>query len=391
MRMKNLLMAMFFLLLAVGQNIALAIDSGKGYIEGKVISKTIGKAVPDQEVTLYKYLNRKEVGKESTKTDEEGKFRFENLLTQPDYAYGLYAKYQEAEYWSAAITFKGKTAVEDALLTVYESTSNAENIKVKLHHIIFDIQGQFLLVKEIILFYNEGERTYIGEKREGEDKRITLSFSLPEGFSNPEYLQGLMSCCIVPSEQGFLDTMAVKPGPRELVFTYQLRYDSKKYLFRKPVNYDTASLDVLVPAVGVKASSQILSPVPNPMELKGKKYLYLKTQETIKAGTPLTLELSNLPAGQGFFKIIAYSLVAILILLGFAYPFFRKGKVDKSDKGKVKDDKGKVKDSKEALLAAIAQLDDQFQAGKISEKDYRNLRKEKKERLMKLYKTSSTK
>jgi len=37
-------------------------------------------------------------------------------------------------------------------------------------------------------------------------------------------------------------------------------------------------------------------------------------------------------------------------------------------------------------IFAIAKLDDQFRDGKISEKDYRTLRKEKKERLMKLYK-----
>jgi len=386
--MKKSLTVLFFLLLAMGQNMALAVDSGKGYIEGKVISKTIGKAVPDQEVILYKYLDRKEEGKESTKTDAEGNFRFENLPTQPNYIYALYAKYQEAEYWSDAITFKGKTAVEDARLTVYESTSSPENLKVKLHHIIFNIQGNFLLIKEILLFYNEGDRTYVGEKREGEDKKITLSFSLPEGFSNPDYPQGqgLMPCCVIPTERGLLDTMVVKPGPRQVVFTYRLRYDSSKYLFRRLIDYDTDSLDVLIPAVGIKASSQILSLVPSPIKLEGKKYLYLKAQKAIKAGTPLTLELSNLPVAQGFFKVMVYSLIAIIILVGFAYPFFRKGKAKKDGKEKIGDDKKTGKDSKEDLLSAIAKLDDQFRDGKISEKDYRNLRKEKKERLMKLYK-----
>ncbi len=100
----------------------------------------------------------------------------------------------------------------------------------------------------------------------------------------------------------------------------------------------------------------------------------------VKAGTLLNLELSNLPAGQGFFKVIAYSLVAALILVGFAYPLFRKRKVVEGKQEKIKDDK-------ETLLSAIAQLDDRFQAGKISEKDYRALRKQKKDSLMELYKS----
>lgn len=383
MRMKKPLTIIFLLFLALGRNAAAAVDSNKGVIEGKIISKTTGKSVPYQEVLLYRYLNQKEAGKESTKTDAEGKFRFENLSTQPGYAYNFYSKYREAEYWSDdIITFKDKTTVEDARLIVYESTPSAENIKVRLHHLIFDIQGNLLLVKEILLFYNEGERTYIGEKREGEDKGITLNFSLPEGFANPEYPQGqgLMACCVLPTERGLLDTMPVKPGSRQVVFTYQLRYDSSQYLFRRLMDYDTGSLDILFPAGGVEVSSQSLSLVPETVELEGKNYLYLKAQGMVKAGTPLNLELSNLPAGQGSFKVIAYSLVAILILSGFVYPFFRKGKV-------AKEGKGKVKDEKEALLSALAQLDDRFQAGNISKKDYRALRKQKKERLTELYKS----
>ncbi len=192
-----------------------------------------------------------------------------------------------------------------------------------------------------------------------------------------------MGCCVIPSERGLSDTMAVKPGQRELIFTYQLKYDSSKYLFRRLVDYDTDSLDILFPAGGVEVSGQNLFLVPETVDIKGKSYLYLKGKEMVKAGTSLELELSNLPAGQGFFKVIAYGLVAVFVLLGFSYPFLRKGKTAKKEgQGTIKDSK----DSKEALLSAIAQLDDRFQSGKISEKDYRALRQQKKEKLMKLYK-----
>jgi hypothetical protein len=383
MRTKKTLTIVFLLfLLALGRSAALALDLDKGTIEGKMINKTTGKTVPYQEVTLHKYLNQREIGKESTKTDGEGKFRFGNLSTGPNYVYNLYSKYREVEYWSRIIAFKGKTTVEDVRLVVYESTSNPKDIKVRLHHIIFDIQGKLLLVKEIFLFYNEGERTYIGKKKAGEEKRITLNFSLPEGFANLRYPQGqgLMPCCVIPTERGFLDTMPVKPGLREVVFTYQLRYDSSKYLFRRLMDYDTDSLDVLLPAGGVKVSGQNLSLSPKTVNIRGKNYLDLKSQGKVRAGTLLSLGLSNLPAGQGFFKVVAYSLIAALILIGFAYPLFRKGKAAEGEKGT-------IKDSRETLLSAIAQLDDRFRAGKIPEKDYRALRKQKKERLMELYKS----
>jgi len=381
MSIKKYVMIILLLFLALGWNTAQAIEQGEGVIEGTMINKTTGKLVPNQEIVIYKYLNQEQVGKESSETGEDGKFRFENLSTGPDYNYSLYSKYHEAEYWSKIIVFKDATTVKNIKFPVYEATSSDKNIYVKMHHIIFDIQGKLLLVKEILVFYNSGERTYIGKKEEGRTKKITLNFSLPKGFANPKYPQGegLMVCCVIPTEQGLLDTMSVKPGPRQVVFTYQLGYNSSKYIFRKLLDYNTEHLDILFPMGKVKVFSRSIPFSSTTIEINGKKYLYLQANGIVKAGTTLNLEISNLPAGHGYLMIIIYGLVAILILLGFTYPLFRKKKTTKS--------KGEdIKDNKEALLSAIAQLDDRFHAGRISEVNYQTLRRQKKERLMELYK-----
>lgn len=381
MKIKKYVMIIFLLFLTVEWNTAQAIEPDKGIIEGTMINKTTGKPVPDQKIVIYKYLNQKDAGNESSKTDENGKFRFENLSTGQDYSYSLYSKYHEAEYWSKTIIFNGAATVKNFQFSVYDATSSARNISVKMHHIIFDIQGKLLLVREVLIFYNSGERTYIGKKEEGRTRKITLKFSLPKGFANPKYPQGegLMVCCVIPTEQGLLDTMSVKPGQRQVVFTYRLKYNSSKYLFRRLLDYDTEHLSILFPEGKVKVVSQGIPFSSTTVKLNGKSYLYLQTKGEIKAGTLLNLKLSDLPADNGYLRIIIYSLVVILILLGFAYPLFRKKKT-------AKDKKEVIKDNKEALLSAIAQLDDRFHAGEISEMNYRTLRRQKKEKLMELYK-----
>jgi len=381
MRMKKYVMIIFLLFITVEWNTAQAIEPGNGIIEGKIINKTTGKPVPDQKIVIYKYFNQKDAGNESSKTDEAGKFRFENLSTGQDYSYSLYSKYHEAEYWSRTIVFKGASMVKNFQFSVYDATSSAKNISVKMHHIIFDIQGKLLLIREVLIFYNSGERTYIGKKEEGRTRKITLNFSLPKGFANPKYPQGegLMVCCVIPTEQGLLDTMSVKPGQRQIVFTYQLKYNSSSYLFRRLLDYDTEHLSILFPEGKVKVLSQGIPFSSTTVKLNDKNYLYLQTKGEVKAGTPLNLKLSGLPADNGYLRIIIYSLVVILILLGFTYPLFRKKKTSK-------DKKEEVRDNKEALLSAIAQLDDRFHAGEISEMNYRTLRRQKKEKLMELYK-----
>lgn len=381
MRMKKYVMIIFLLFLTVEWNTAQAIEPGKGIIEGKIINKTTGKPVPDQKIVIYKYLNQKNAGNESSKTDKDGKFRFENLSTGQNYSYSLYSKYHEAEYWSKTIVFNDAAAVKNFQFNVYDATSSAGNISVETHHIIFDIREKLLLIREVLIFYNSGKRTYIGKKEKGRTRKITLNFSLPKGFANPKYPQGegLMVCCVIPTEKGLLDTMSVKPGPRQVVFTYQLKYNSSKYLFRRLLDYDTEHLSVLFPEGKVKVLSRGIPFSSTTVKLNGKSYLYLQAKGTVKADTSLNLELSDLPAGNGYLRIIIYGLVAVLILLGFIYPLFRKKKT-------VKNKKEGIKDNKEALISAIAQLDDRFHAGEISEMNYRTLRRQKKEKLMELYK-----
>lgn len=361
----------------------LADEAGGGRIEGQIVNGTAeGSSVAEQDIALKTYLNDTEVGTTATKTDSEGLFVFDGLSTELDYGYQVVLTFQEAEYYSEWLNFDEGEIIKSVEVTVYDSTTSDEAIEIATAHTIIYVGQGSLQVTEYFQFGNETDRTYIGaEEVTTEGDRETLGFFLPSGATGLELTYGLMECCIVTTANGFTDTMPVLPGGREVAYSYTVDYNSSVYEFWQKANYPIINFDLFIQGASVEVSGDHLT-AGESLDISGTPFNYFSSQE-LASGDVLITKLSGLPQtdDQG---LVIWAALALLVLLGglvFGY-LLRKKRVQPVSPEDSPDQ------LRQRLLVELAQLDDNFEGGKIAEEAYRRLRAERKTQLAELMRGS---
>ncbi len=362
-------------------------------ISGRLINKTPnGKSVEGVEVTLKAYRNDQEAGKTETTTDRTGGFQFQNLSSKPGETYAVTVRYQGAEYNTERIILENSAATRTLEVPVYDSTTDVSQISVKVHHVVFAVADGSLRAEELLVIRNAGDKAYVGSKEVSGGRRATLQFTLPAGAREVKYGSGLMECCIVPGEQGFVDTMDVKPGERQVVFSYALAHTAGPLQFVRPVDYPTEAVEVFVPEGAARISAEGLKPVG---VVSGQDRRFQRfTGPSLEAPAAIALTFDNLPEIGGSMRPYAYASVGILLLAGVTYPLVRRRRSVSSAPAPALGAGARSATAKPGspgptelalrkveLVAALAELEAGHDAGRIGEKEYRCLRQAKRKAL----------
>lgn len=399
MERHSMLPGIGYLGVALGVLVGVSSLADAASINGRLFNKTPkGKGVEGVEVTLTAYRNEQEAGKTTTTTDRSGRFAFQNLSSKPGETYTVTVRYQNAEYNSERVILQNAAAIRNLEIPVYDSTPEPSQISVKVHHVVFAMSGDGVRAEELLMVRNAGDRTFVGWKDVAGGRRATLQFSLPAGAREVKYGEGFMECCIVPGEQGFVDTMDVKPGERQVVFSYALPPAAGRLQFIRPVDYPTEAVEVFVPEGVAQVSSEALKSggvVPG-QDRKFQRF----TGASLAAPAAIALTLDNLPAVGAGWRPYAYASLGILLLAGIAYPVVRRRRTVPTGAATLEASQpsSRVRLAtrssapepltqtelalrKVELVAALAELEAGHEAGRIPEKEYRRLRQEKRKAL----------
>ncbi|MFQ6059047.1 MAG: hypothetical protein ACE5MB_09255 [Anaerolineae bacterium] len=360
-----------------------------GVIEGQVVNGTAGAtadSVAQLEITLHPFIDDAPQETITTTTDAQGRFRFRGQARGSDRTYAVSAHYQGVDYFSGLLAFAEGETIIPAMVTIYETTEDDGAIRVERIHLIIDFFDKTMRVGEMFIFRNDGDRTYVGSERAHGEGRRTLRFSLPPGATGLRFDDPRMGASVIPTEEGFFDTLPVLPGMRQILLSYDLPYDSTTYRFAKTLEYSTTSLNILVADVGVQVSTDQLIP-REPREVSGgARYLHFAGQNLAR-GAELVIQFSNLPqrvsgeevtpplGGQETLKWVGLGLAVLAAAFALGYPLLRR-------RWAVEEVEEPLEREKEELLLALARLDDAFEAGEIPEVDYQRQRGEIKARLI---------
>jgi len=331
---------------------AMAAEPSGGIIKGQVVNGTDGgSSVADQDTTLKTYLNDAEMSAITTKTDNEGHFVFEGLSTESGYSYMVALVFQQVEYYSEWISLDEGETTKFVEVTVYDSTTSDEAIKVAMTHTILYVGQDSLKVMEYFLFVNESDRTYIGS----EDTNS--------------------------AEERETDTMPVLPGSKEVAYSYKVNYNSATYTFARRVNYPTTRYDLLFQSESMEVTGDQLA-VEEPMDIEGAWFKHL-SGSNFAQGDILEVQLSGLPQTSNQGAILWVVLILVVLGTGFGFVYLmRKRRLQPVSSEDSLDQK------RQRLLIELAHLDDNFEAGKIPEKNYRRLRSVRKAQLVELMQRS---
>jgi len=367
----------------------IALAQGEGVIEAQVVNGTEGGgSVEGLTVTLRAFQGMMdELEPQTAVADAGGRVCFEGVDTSPDVTYVLTAPYRGVDYNSRPLNFEeggGRTLI--ASFEVYEVTGNSNEtgieIEVERMHVFVEFQDGAMSVGELYIFTNTGDQTFIGVEDPQLGRRLTLRFALPEGATNLRFQMGGEGGRYVTTEEGFADTEAVRPGTgQQVLYGYTMSYrEADTFDFFKPLLYPTANLNVLVPRVGVKVTSDQVE-LGEIRTVEGQAYLNLNGKN-FAAGDQLSVHFAGLQgvvqqpatpeATEGGFdpNWIALGLAALALVGVVIYPALRRSGTPASASESVEPAGARLT----PLLQAIADLDDAFEAGRMDESSYRQQR-----------------
>lgn len=347
---------------------SMAADTLQGVIKGNVLNKTLNeKAVEGLEITLHRYAQEKDIEVNHTKTDQTGSFSFQDISIDKNSAYYISTGYSGIKYFSEATHFqKEKTLRLD--LAVYETTSEDRNIKIKMHHFMLAIDGGGFKIKEVMILENRGDRVYVGSREVGPGKKETLRISLPKNATNLHFYKP-KGRFFVKTKEGFTDTTDIKPGEKEILFSYAINSTKSNYRFVKDIALETYNLNFIFPEKGVVVKSDQLK-LNGPTGKSGQRFFHLSGKNLAK-GSQIVLELGLLQT-KNLFKWVVIGLVALLIGVGFALPLRnrRKCRDEEEDGRSPEGEKKALSQTRRAILEAIVELDDLSESGEIRPDEY---------------------
>ncbi len=372
------------IIVAATGSLSTALGAGEGVISGQVVNKTKGgSSVAGLGVTLTAYVKDTLISEQKATSDSAGKFEFTGLSNVASSSYSVKTSFQDADYSSDKLILTADSPSVTTELAVYDSTTSDENIQVSNGHMVVSADQGALQVMEVWRFTNTGDKTYIGAK--GKTARATVKFTLPQGAGSVSPGQGFTP---ETTPTGIVDTATVPPGITDVDFTYVIPYNGADISILRKTDYPVANFKLLVKDSGVKVTSLSLTP-QEPLDMGGTKYVYF-TAQNLPRGIEMDASFSgvtrqsNTPSGASIpWPWLAAGVGALSAIVLVSYSRLRKGQAPSlSPAGDMQPvSLAQTPNEKNSLIRELARLDDDYEAGKIIETEYRARRSKAKHRL----------
>ncbi len=361
---------------------------GSGVLEGTVVNGTAGgpEIGAGVVVNLYVLQGSTEMQTLETTTDGQGHFRFEGLDTDPALEYWPEAVYLDVPTSSGEpYQFGEGQAQIEATLTVYETTTDDADIRIGSVHVVAESFGQVLRLSEIYFFGNSGDRAYVGSP--GEDGRPrTVFVSLPVGAMGVAFDDDASAERFVQDDEGLWDTEPIPPGAETslIFFSYHLVVAGDTVPLERQYAYPVDSLNVMLVQPGLTLRTGALESL-GPQMLGDRQYEIYAAGD-LSPDAPLALEfvptagaegMTASPAGSGetvagvsssgnqdALRQIGFALAFLAVGAVLAYSFLSKGRSPRRAPEPASEAPAR------RLLVELADLEDAFEAGQVTEADY---------------------
>ena len=337
--MRTCIFSLLVLFILGLQGIAVAQESNHGIIDGQVINDTPGGGnTAGLQVCLIIYVDNEIQTTITTTTDEEGKFQFSNLARE--HRYLISVTYMEVDYYYPVV-FSADDGKEYVQVAVCDSTNSDHAIKVVLAHKIVDFEEESVIITEMFVLVNEGDRTYVGgEESIVDGKQGILVFTLPQGATDFKSPPELADDFLLLSESKVTYAVPFPPGESQVIFTYNLPMPKSNQLnLSFSVDYPTDYLDVMVRSDNVEVSTGQLAPAEPVETSTGEKYIHFSGQN-ISGDSIIEIRLDKISNTASSILIVSSVIITIIIIAPLAY-FVRRRAIkqrQQSNKDSVKNE-----------------------------------------------------
>ena len=358
-------------------------------VEGMVRNATLdGESVSDQTVTLHRVTS---MGFDdlTTTTDGTGAFSFADFEYNSAVSYGVSVRYQDAIYGTDLDLANGSP--EPVVLTVYDGTSDDGIVSATSASLLLadaDDSDQTLAALEIIRLANRSDRTYVP----GEGVMELLRFGLPPGATDLVLDTALIGADYVQVDRGFALLASIPPGEHEVMFSYRFPYEASRFTLEKSYRYGADKVRILAPEEVVSIASASLGP-PSPVTIGERQYQVVES-EGLTRGASVSIDLDGLPMASAGQRVgdslpdVKFEYAAPAALIALMVGLLIYGAVWKTDgasqqpplpQGEVwgegvdadREDFQPDDDERAVIRLMIEDLTASYEAGSLTESDYR--------------------
>jgi hypothetical protein len=356
-------------------------------VSGQVINGTAGGAVPaGLEVTLHVFDGVDEVDVQAISVSSDGTFRFEDLALAAGESALVEIVYQDVAYASDLGVLEAGQDELSLPVTIYETTEDPAAVLIAQVHIFISSVDDRFQFGEYYLISNMGDRTYVGTEDSRTGRRITLPFTLPAGAEDLSFDGPGLGERYLEREAGFVDTEPVIPGSAtvEALFSYELFHQEGMQVERR-FDVEVNSVVILLAVEGMALRGNDLISAGTLSTQMGPAVSY--TAGPLAAGDSLafaivtdpqaTMELPSAPVAAasgsspvrsaaretsvGLVALAAAAVVVYLLWMASGTP--------------------PLPAPARPLVESIAALEADFEAGRVSEKDYQRRRRSLEQQL----------
>ena len=224
-------------------------SAADGVIEGAIVKGGPGgEGVADVDVLLRSFMNFQEVATFEAVTDEEGRFRFEELATGESVVYAVEANYNDVRYGSDFIRIDPASGLQQIEVAVYDTSDDDSGVAIVRTNWVIDFVPGALNVGQIMTFGNDAERAFTGKTVDGVDVPVTVAFKVPPDAINIEFRDGVLGTDYHQVGDTIYDTASLIPGAetRQIVVSYQIPLDDDSGAMTQEYLYPTGEVNLLV-------------------------------------------------------------------------------------------------------------------------------------------------
>ena len=369
-------------LLAVTAPGGLAAQEKTAMIDGRVTLGTTGKPVEGVRVTLLgaRSDGSGEVTQETVSSDEDGRYSFE-VTKGAGLEYALEARFDGGLFVGASFPAKGGGVTSN--LEVWKTTSDPSSIAIKRDDLFVAYERQDAGVLESITLTNKTERAYIGRGRAlGADTSAgspTLGFALPTrsiGQRVDLIDSSLNRLYAIDTSFGFAATVAIPPGETSVTFAYGAPQRTGSFDLTRRALYPTEDFSIFVPEP-LRLVAGRLAP-EGTESLSGERYRKWSSRNPLDAGDVVSaLVIAEGSASTSLWVGLAVGF-GVIVLLASAGLWLRsrsrRAPVRASPDEAGPKEKKRGREPEPDPLTALAALDLEHEAGKLTEEQWRERR-----------------
>lgn len=376
-------------------------------LSGQVINGTTNEALTEGEVRLRAFtVQLEEMYSETVPVNEDGSFEFLVENVPADWVFLADVAYGDLTFNSNAVQVSNAQPMAQMPLFVFDTTTDPAVVAIDRLHMVLTFAENRLQVSELYVFSNVETAVFVGES--GDFSQGTVEVSLPTGVENVSFQRGFGTSLdsFIPATEfiqtgtGWADTVPLRPGAGSLnlLVSYDLAYDDG-LLLAHPLIYPVNSASAIMASAGVEITDGGWVSQGAQTTTGGSFISYINSNLAQADAISLTLdgrptqivdaEGNALPVrNQTTELIIGGVALAGMLAVGFFFvqrwrtaPAAQTAGTRVSTVSTAQPKAKRRAANKTALLEAIAELDDAFEAGELDETLYQQQRQELKKQL----------